>query len=196
MLDPIEEIVAERERARSLGDPNVEFCFLATVTIEGHATVRALSLRDIGSKGVDLLISSSSLKWQQLRRPGGYELLLLWPTVWRQYRIRGSISPMEDEDLQRYWDRKSLGSRLLELYYPTFEAQSTPIPSREHLQNGIESLRMKYPRPEAAPRPDSLKGICLVPQHIEVWHHGEERLHDRRLYTRGEEGWTEQVLVP
>ncbi|MFQ5874084.1 MAG: pyridoxine 5'-phosphate oxidase C-terminal domain-containing protein [Dehalococcoidia bacterium] len=196
MTDPLEEIVAERERAREKDDPNTRVCFLATVTAEGHPTVRTLVLRDIHPQGIELLISSASPKWRQLQSSNSYELLLFWPTIMRQYRIRGVIEPMEEEAIQRYWDRKSLGSRLLELYYPTFEAQSTSVPSREHMLRGIESLRKRYPEAEEVPRPDTLKGIYLVPHSVETWHGGKDRLHDRRLYTRTDKGWMEKVLVP
>ncbi len=196
MIDPIEEIVAEREWARSLGDSNVDICFLATVTIDDHPTVRAISLRDIGPEGFDILITSAGLKWQQIQSPEGYELLILWPRVRRQYRVRGGIAPLPEEKMEKYWQRKNHGSRLLELYYPTFEHQSTPIPSRDHLMKGIEVLRKKYPSLDDVPRPDDLKGIRLAPREIDVWHGSEDRLHDRRLYTRKANDWDEQVLVP
>ena len=195
-MDPVEEIAAERQRARGKGDSNADLCFLATVTAEGHPSLSTLVLRDIGPRGFGLLITSASLKWQQLHKLSRYELLILWPTVMRQYRIRGDMAPMEEKLVQQYWNRKGHASRLLEVYYPTFEAQSTVIPSREYLVKGIETLRKRYPEAEDVPRPDTLKGIYLVPQRIEVWHGSGDRLHDRRLYTKGEEGWAEQFLVP
>ncbi|MCH8089024.1 MAG: pyridoxamine 5'-phosphate oxidase family protein [Chloroflexi bacterium] len=195
-MDPVKEIVAERERARGLSDPNANVCFLATVTPEGGATVRALSLRDIDRRGFGLLINELSPKWRQLHTGAGFELLLFWPTVHRQYRVRGPLAPMDDADLERYWSYKSHGSRLLELYYPTFEPQSTPVPSRQHLLDGIESMRRKFPSPEDVLLPKSLKGVYLVPDRIEVWHGEAERLHDRRLYTRKDRGWEVQILVP
>ncbi|MEE9198732.1 MAG: pyridoxamine 5'-phosphate oxidase family protein [Dehalococcoidia bacterium] len=196
VIDPIEEIVAERERAREKDDPNVNVCFLATVTSEGKPTVRGLSLRDIDHRGFGLLISTLSKKWEQIHRASGYELLIYWATVRRQYRVRGHIAPMEEELVQEYWDRKGHGSRLLEHYYPTFEHQSTPVPSYEHLLEGMEALRKRHPEGEEVPLPQVLKGIYLVPQQIEAWHGGRERLHLRRLYTRHGDEWTAQVLVP
>ena len=65
-MDPVKEIVAERERARALSDPNANVCFLATVTPEDGATVRAISLRDIDHRGFGLLINELSPKWRQL----------------------------------------------------------------------------------------------------------------------------------
>ena len=108
-MDPINEIVSEREKARERGDLNANVCFLATVTKEGGGTVRALSLRDIDHRGFGVLVNSLSLKWAELQSGRGFELLIYWPTVSRQYRIRGRLAPMDEGDRRRYWDRKTHG---------------------------------------------------------------------------------------
>jgi pyridoxine/pyridoxamine 5'-phosphate oxidase len=46
-LEPFKEITVERERARQLADPNVDVCYLATMTAEGQPEVRAIALREI-----------------------------------------------------------------------------------------------------------------------------------------------------
>lgn len=196
IVNPIEEIVEERERARLQRDPNVDLCFLATVSRDGQPMVRTLVLRDVGDRGFGLLLSTTSIKWQQIHQPQRYELLILWLTVMRQYRIQGDLAPMNEALVASYWNEKNHGSRLLECYYTELEAQSAPIPSREHLLKGIRALREKYPETGMVPRPEALRGIYLVPQRIEAWHGSEDRLHDRRLYTKTAEGWSEQVLVP
>ena len=103
---------------------------------------------------------------------------------------------MEEEEKQRYWNYKSHGSKLLELYYPTFDPQTTVVPSRDYLVAGIEELMEKYPDNDEVPLPDSLKAVYLFPDQIETWHSGEGRLHDRRRYTRTANGWKEEILVP
>ena len=196
MNSPIDEIIAERKQARELGDANVDVCFLSTITAAGHPTVRAISLRDIDERGFELLLNSETPKWDQLHEGKGFEMLMFWHSVVRQYRIRGSMEPLEREKTLVYWERKSLGSRLLELYYPTFERQTTAVPSRQHLLQNMEALKQKHPSADSVPLPDELRGVRVVPEHIEAWHGGSERLHDRRLYTRSGEGWSVQVLVP
>lgn len=195
-MDPIGEIIAEREKARERGDLNANVCFLATVTKEGSGTVRALSLRDIDHRGFAVLVNGLSLKWAELQSGRGFEMLIYWPTVSRQYRIRGRLSPMDEEDRRRYWDRKTHGSKLLEHYYPTFEPQTTVVPSRERLVAGIDELEKRFPDENNVPLPDSLIGVYLAPDQIETWHSGEGRLHDRRRYTRTADGWKNEVLVP
>ena len=196
MNSPIDEIITERKRAREQDDPNVDVCFLSTITAAGHPTVRAISLRDIDERGFELLLNSETPKWDQLQEGKGFELLMFWHSVVRQYRIRGSIEPLEEEKTLVYWERKSLGSRLLELYYPTFERQTASVSSRQHLLENMEALKEKYPTAGDVPLPDVLRGMRIVPDRIEAWHGGRERLHERSLYTRTGEGWSVQVLVP
>jgi pyridoxamine 5'-phosphate oxidase len=195
-MDPIQEIVQERQRARELGDPLAEVCYLVTVASADRGEARALTLRDVTERGVGVLINRTSPKWRQLSLAGTAAILIHWPTVRRQYRIWGAIAPMEPERVEAYWRRKSLGSKLLEHYYTEFRPQSDPVGSRDEFLSGIEALRRRYPDHDAVPPPASLAGIYVVPREIEVWHGSEERLHDRRHYRRSGEGWEGTTLVP
>lgn len=195
-MDPVAEIIDARQEARKRHDPHVDVCFLATVTAQGRPEVRAVSLRDIDAKGFGLLLNTMSPKWQQLTA-GQCSLHLLWSTVRRQYRVYGHIETMEPERLQQYWQRKGHGSRLLEYYYETFHAQSQPIPSRSYLLESIAELTKRYPTKETMSVPETLRGVYLYPTEIDVWHGSpEDRLHDRRLYTRTDTGWSYCTLVP
>jgi pyridoxamine 5'-phosphate oxidase len=195
-VDPVAEIIDARQEARKHHDPHVDVCFLATVTAQGRPEVRAVSLRDIDTKGFGLLLNTTSPKWQQLTA-GQCCLHMLWSTVRRQYRVYGRIEAMEPERLQQYWQRKGHGSRLLEHYYETVHAQSQPIPSRNYLLDSISVLTKRYPTKETMPIPETLRGIYLYPAEIDVWHGSpEDRLHDRRLYTRTDTGWSYCTLVP
>jgi pyridoxamine 5'-phosphate oxidase len=196
-MDPVAEIIAARAEARQRQDPHVDVCFLATVTAAGRPEVRAISLRDIDARGFGLLLNTTSPKWQQLSASGQCCLHMLWSTVRRQYRVYGRLEPMEPERLRLYWERKGLGSRLLEHYYDVFHAQSQPIPSRAYLLQGIDELQQQYPDKDVVPIPRSLQGVYLYPMEIDVWHGSpEDRLHDRRLFTRTESGWSFCTLVP
>ncbi|MGE3540556.1 MAG: pyridoxal 5'-phosphate synthase [Candidatus Tectimicrobiota bacterium] len=195
-MDPIADMLAARQAARQQHDPQVDVCLLATITAQGRPDVRAVSLREINDQGLGLLLNSTSPKWQQLLAHGCC-LHILWPTVRRQYRIYGRFEPMAEAEVQRYWNRKSHGSRLLEHYYETFQPQSQPIPCRATLLQGIAALTQRYPDPETVPIPETLQGVYLYPTEVDVWHGSpEDRLHDRRLWTRTDGGWTAVVLVP
>src|SRR5262245_48822342 len=194
-VDPLTLIVDDRARARAAGDPCTDLCVLATAQDRGLPGVRPIVLRDIGPQGIGLLISRTSPKWEPLAS-GRYELLLLWLTIRRQYRVRGRVGPMPEALVETYWSQKVHESRLLDLYYATQAAQSSPVPSRERFLEGIEDLRQQYPSPEAVPRPDLLQGVYLIPERIEAWRGSPDRLHDRRRFTRDGTLWREETLVP
>ncbi|HEV2440688.1 MAG TPA: pyridoxine 5'-phosphate oxidase C-terminal domain-containing protein [bacterium] len=196
MDDPIQEIVAERERARERGDPLVDVCYLVTVASADRAEARALTLRDVTERGVGVLINRTSPKWRQLSQTETATILIHWPSVRRQYRVWGTSAPMEPERVDAYWRRKNHGSKLLEHYYTDFQPQSGEIASREEFLAGIEALRRRHPDRDAVPAPASLAGVYLVPREIEAWHGSEERLHDRRRYRRSGAGWESTILVP
>lgn len=196
MVDPVREIVAERERARERGDPLVDVCYLVTVASAERAEARALTLRDVTERGIGVLINRTSPKWRQLSQTETATVLIHWPSVRRQYRIWGTVAPMEPGRVDAYWRRKSLGSKLLEHYYTDFQPQSAQVASREEFLAGIEALRRRYPDPDAVPPPASLIGIYVALREIEVWHGSEERLHDRRRYRRSGTGWECATLVP
>jgi pyridoxamine 5'-phosphate oxidase len=193
--DPIDEIVRERERARAAGDPLVDSCILATSDGGPAPGVRPLTLRDVGPQGLGLLISTTSPKWGPVQS-GRYECLLLWTSIRRQYRVRGTVCPMPAARLDEYWRKKVHESRLLDLYYVIHGAQSSAVDSRDAFRAGIERLRQAHPTADAVPRPDALRGVYLLPFRIEAWHGSADRLHDRRLYLRTGNGWRVQVLVP
>jgi pyridoxamine 5'-phosphate oxidase len=196
-MDPVAEIIAARQAARQQQDPHVDVCFIATVTAAGRPEVRAVSLRDIDPEGFGLLLNTTSPKWQQLSLDGQCSLHMLWSTIRRQYRVYGRLEPMPAERLQQYWNRKGHGSRLLEHYYETFHAQSQPIPSRAYLLEGIAELKQRYPDKDTVPVADTLRGVYLYPTEIDAWHGSpEDRLHDRRLFTRTENGWSFTTLTP
>jgi pyridoxamine 5'-phosphate oxidase len=197
-VDPLVLVVDDRARARAAGDPLSDLCVLATDGPAGGADppgLRPIVLRDVGPQGIGLLISRTSVKWEPLSS-GRYELLLLWLTIRRQYRVRGTVAPMPDATVETYWNQKVLESRLLDVYYATYGAQSTVIPSRERFLEGIDALRRRYPTPDAVPRPDLLQGVYLVPDRIEAWRGSPDRLHDRRRFIREAGGWREETLVP
>jgi len=196
-MDPVAEIIASRQAARRQQDPQVDVCLLATVSPSGRPEVRAVSLRDVDARGFGMLLNVTSPKWQQLSLSGQCSLHILWSTVRRQYRVYGRLQPMETERLRQYWDRKGHASRLLEHYYGTFHAQSHPIPSRAYLLEGIAELKRRYPDKDTVPIPDTLQGVYLYPTEIDVWHGSpEDRLHDRRLFSRNDSGWSFRTLTP
>ena len=72
--------------------------------------------------------------------------------------------------------------------------QSRPLGSREQLEAQVRQFAAE--RPGEVPRPSYWKGYCVYPEQIEFWLDGENRLHNRFLFTRENNAWTTIRLYP
>ena len=193
--DPMRLVGEEHQRARAAGDPYAEICFLATVSSGGRPAVRSLVLRGIDSHGFTVFLNSSSPKWAELEHQGRCELLLYWSALAKQYRVRGTTEPLEPSVVGRSWAKKPYVAKLYDWLYE--EVPQSQALERSLLHRDIERLAQTYPLPDAVPVPPSARGLVVVAAEIERLDL-DERLtwHDRRLFTRTDNGWSQQVMVP
>jgi pyridoxamine 5'-phosphate oxidase len=57
-------------------------------------------------------------------------------------------------------------------------------------------MKHKFAKGEV-PLPSFWGGYCVVPHKIEFWQGGEDRLHDRFVYCKGDDGqWHTERLMP
>ena len=99
MKDPIHQIREDWKAAKDADDPLAGLCALSTVSVDdGRPRVRTLVLWDIREEGVVLLTNNTSPKWHELRRRPCHEVMILWTSVQKQYRLRGEASGLPDSD--------------------------------------------------------------------------------------------------
>jgi pyridoxamine 5'-phosphate oxidase len=76
--------------------------------------------------------------------------------------------------------------------------QSTLVESREELELRVRLLDQET-GPGPVPRPPSWGGYRVVPERVEFWQGGADRLHDRLRFVRDDAeggGWIIQRLAP
>ncbi|MFZ1455918.1 MAG: pyridoxine 5'-phosphate oxidase C-terminal domain-containing protein, partial [Saprospiraceae bacterium] len=73
--------------------------------------------------------------------------------------------------------------------------QSSIISSKSILLSKLEEIKNKF-KDGKIPLPDFWGGYRIIPQRIEFWQGGEDRLHDRFLYERLEDEWDIKRLAP
>ncbi|MEI8312423.1 MAG: pyridoxine 5'-phosphate oxidase C-terminal domain-containing protein, partial [Verrucomicrobiota bacterium] len=73
--------------------------------------------------------------------------------------------------------------------------QSAVISSRQILQAKYEELKRQFASGEV-PKPEGWGGYRVVPESLEFWQGGRDRLHDRLLYTKSDTGWAISRLAP
>jgi pyridoxamine 5'-phosphate oxidase len=97
---------------------------------------------------------------------------------------------MEAADVDAYFHSRSRNSQI----GAAVSQQSRPLRSREELEARFRIFAEKHPG--EVPRPPYWRGFCLHAERIEFWINGENRLHDRFLFTRDCGEWKRTRLYP
>lgn len=169
-------------------DPNA--MTLATVGSDGRPSARIVLLRGYGEDGFVFFTNYDSRKGEELAANPQASLLLFWAPLERQIRIEGTVSKVSAEESDAYFSLRPVGNRLGAWASP----QSREIPSRESLAQRVREFEARFG--SAPPRPDNWGGYRLKPDAIEFWQGRADRLHDRLLYRREQEGWRRVRLAP
>jgi pyridoxamine 5'-phosphate oxidase len=197
-MNPVEQIIADRAASRQASDPNADVCFLATTDANGQAHVRTLVLREIVDNRFAVYLNRSSPKWRQLAENNGYELLLFYPTIPRQYRLSGTTQEIDASIVSSNWKMRPAASKYLDYFYREVQPQSSSIESRQVLLSEIDSLKSRYPDPDGLSPSELAAGLDLVISSIDRLDISSDpnRIHDRFSYSLKQGDWVEQVLVP
>ncbi|ARV60018.1 hypothetical protein BZZ01_16535 [Nostocales cyanobacterium HT-58-2] len=194
--DPILEIVTSRQRALVLNDICAVVCSLATVAVDGSPRVRVMNLNGISGRSFELHCSEQSGKWKELVQSPAYELLLWWPSVARQYRIRGELEIMPQSLVQQSWLRAPYSFKLLDRFYEEYQPLGSQLQNQQVLLSAINSLKTKYPSEQDVPPPKHLRGIYCKANWIEALYIDNLRIHERHCYSYTDHHWRHELLVP
>ena len=170
-------------------DPNA--MALATADAAGLPSVRMVLLKGHDARGFVFYTNQDSRKGGDLARNPNAALLFHWKSLRRQVRIDGSVAPVCGDEADAYFATRSRDSQL----GAWASDQSRPLDRRETFEMRYEEMRLRFEgRP--VPRPPRWSGYRVVPERIEFWTDRAHRLHERRLFTRGNGGWAEGLLYP
>lgn len=189
--DPIERFRRWADQARGVGSVMTDTAILATASLNGVPSARAVILRGLDSSGLLFFTNYESPKARDLEANPLATLVFLWPELHRQIRVAGSVERVTKEESESYFRMRPPGHRLAAWASP----QSTVIGSRRDLEHAFEKVRSRFPGSEI-PLPPFWGGFRLIPETVEFWEGRENRLHDRVRYTRQPDGWSIERLAP
>jgi pyridoxamine 5'-phosphate oxidase len=189
--DPIQQFSTWFEQARKAEVAEVNAMSLSTVSPEGRPSSRIVLIKEFDQRGFSWFTNYDSSKGHDLAGNPHAALLFFWAALERQVRIEGRIVKISEEENDKYFHSRPLGSR----YSACASEQSAPIANRELLEQRLSAVQNEFP--ENPPRPEHWGGYRLVPDRIEFWQGRSSRLHDRIVYTRQQDGgWGISRLQP
>ena len=163
----------------------------STATPEGRPSVRIVLLRSVSARGFGFFTNLDSRKGNELAANAWGALAIHWKSLRRQVRAEGSVELVSDEEADAYFAGRGRESQI----GSWASYQSRPLDSREEFEARVRQMSARFEGKDV-PRPPRWSGFRLVPQTIEFWTDRPHRLHERRLFTRQGEGWTEGLLYP
>ena len=176
-------------RANEVND--AEAMALGTADALGQPSVRMVLLKGHGPEGFVFYTNEGSAKGSQLAADPQAALLFHWKSLRRQVRIEGVVERVSDAEADAYFATRGRDSQL----GAWASDQSRPLDNRAHFEARFEEMKQRFDGQDV-PRPPHWGGYRVIPRRIEFWSDRAHRLHERRLFTRSDGGWSEGLLYP
>lgn len=179
----------EDARGSEPNDPNA--MAVATVGADGMPSVRMVLLKGHDARGFVFYTNQQSRKAGELTANPKAALLFHWKNRRRQVRIEGPVSLVADAEADAYFASRGRDSQL----GAWASDQSRPLADRATFEARFEAEQARFEGRDV-PRPPHWGGYRVTPARIEFWSDRAHRLHERRVFTRTADGWSEGLLYP
>ena len=174
--------------AAGLADPTG--VVVATVQPDGSIRQRFVLLKGFSEGGFVFFTNYNSDKAAALAQNHRSSMLFPWNELDRQVSVSGRVEKIPDSESDAYFAARPLAS----LCGAWSSLQSLPIASREALVDQFQATLEQFDGGDVL-RPPHWGGFRLIPERIEFWQGGEDRLHDRFVYQYAN-GWSRLRLQP
>lgn len=168
---------------------------LATCGADRKPSVRIVLMREITEKGIIFYTNYDSAKGQDISENPNAEVLFFWNELERQVRISGHIAKIAVDKSIAYFQKRPHDSQVGAW---VSQPQSGAVASREIIEDKFDQLKDQYPKGSTVPTPEFWGGYEITISEIEFWQGRANRVHDRIVYSRGDDGtdWTTKRLLP
>jgi len=176
-------------RESELNDSNA--MALATVAADGRPSSRMVLLKGHGPDGFVFYTNRESRKAGEIAANPNVALLFHWKSLRRQIRIEGPLAQATDAESDAYFASRSRDSQL----GAWASDQSRPLADRATFEARFAAMEQRFAGGDV-PRPPHWGGYRVTPTAIEFWQDRAHRLHERRVFARDGDAWSEGMLYP
>lgn len=189
--DPFNEFKLWMEAAIASGIAEPNAMTVASATPDGKPSARVVLLKELNDKGFVFYTNYKSRKGRELIANPFAAVVFDWHEIERQVRIEGVVETVPEEESDRYFnvrpDEAKIGAWA--------SLQSSIVQGRQQLEELEEKQRLRFAATEIT-RPPHWGGFLIRPTTIEFWQGRPNRMHDRLVYRKVENGWQLQRLAP
>jgi pyridoxamine 5'-phosphate oxidase len=149
---------------------------------------RIVLLKQVDEAGFIFFTNRLSAKGRQMAINNAVSLHFPWHFVNRQVIVKGHVEQLTREEDIAYFQSRPKASQ----WGARASEQSEPIDSRQQLVDRYEVEKSLYP--DKVPTPEHWGGFRVIPTTIEFWEGGEDRLHNRFVYSLQEGSGSDDTL--
>ena len=189
-VDPLELFGRWLNEAEASEPNDANAAALATSTSDGKPSVRMVLVKRADERGFCFFTNAESKKGIELQANPSAALCFHWKSLRRQVRVEGRVTEMAAVDGDEYFHSRPRNSQI----GAAVSQQSRPLASRAELE--VQFRKFAEDHPGEVPRPPYWRGYCVHAEQVEFWISGENRLHNRYLFTRDAGAWKKTLLYP
>ncbi len=160
-----------------------------TATADGVPSARTVTLKRVED---DALIFTSALwtrKAREIDANPRVALLFHWPALGRQVHISAVAEHADRALAHELFDERDLPNR----WQALVSRQGEPIDDLERLRQDLSTRTAGLEEPQC---PTDWGALRLRPTAAEFWTESPDRLHERRMFVRQDDDWSETLLAP
>lgn len=189
--DPLAILGRWLDEARESGVEAPAAMTLVTATSEGAPSARVVSLKRLEPSALIFTTALWTRKAEELRLNPPVAAVFYWPALGRQVRIEGRGEVAERELAEELFAGRPRDHQLQAIV----SRQGETIEGLDPLRERLGQLRDETADQPIECPPD-WGAIRIVPKRVELWEEASDRLHERRLYEAGGDGWRQSLLAP
>lgn len=187
---PLHALQRWLDQATAAGAPLPYSVAFVTVGADARPSARTVSLKRLDADGLTFTSALWTRKAGELQANTNVALLFHWPSLGRQVHITGQATIASRELAQELFDERDLANRLQTIV----SRQGTEISDLAPLRARHRHLSATMETPPQCP--EDWGAIRVLPDTVELWQEGKDRMHDRWLYGREGESWRVARLAP